>query len=233
MKFLALPKLLLSAFSVATLVSCGGGGGGASTATAPVTVPFKAAYANMIKNGSGGVTLNVSGSCGGTATLARGPSTTGVSFDGTAGRISSPTSTTLNLTGCLPATVSTSTTEYLDSTNVPVGATFSGGNYGFYLTPATIPDTITEGTSGTIGTMTLYTNSSKTVLAGKSVLTYTVKSNAPSSLVFALKITSSDAVGTVSSVEEDNYLVEARGNMGLFSATAQTFGASPISLTLK
>lgn len=215
------------------LASCGGGGGGGpAPAVATATVAFRTAF-NALNATSFQRSFAISGTCGGTAILSQTLPTIGVTFEGVAGRISHLQTTNLTLTGCVPSATLTSTTNYFDTNFTPLGSLASTGTYGVFAATPTIPANVTTGDTGTLGTLRLYTSSSKAVAAGLSALTYTVEADTNSSVIFNLKSTVADTTGAVVAIEEDRYRVTASGTATLISITARTFGASPTILVLQ
>jgi hypothetical protein len=221
---LAVSSLLFTSF----LTACGGGGGGNPAVS--VAVPLKSAYSALIAAGET-KTFKISGDCAGTAVLNRSPAIAGVTFDGVSGRQSAVLTSAANLVGCTPATISSTSTEYYDSSFTQVGTVFGNGNFGVFLTPMTIPATATVGASGPIGTQTLYTNNSKTVLAGQAVTTYTVEADSATTAIVNLTIKSFDAANTLLQTEQDRYRVDATSGKGtLISVDVQVATGSKLHL---
>ena len=94
-------------------------------------------------------------------------------FEGAAA-LSAVGTVTTNLTNCSPASNVASNTVYFDSNGVQLG--FSSGNrFGVFTAPPSVPDSVTVGSIGFIGTETLYTDNTKTVLIGRNELSYVVE----------------------------------------------------------
>src|SRR5678815_1985368 len=112
-------KRLLPLFlaSATFLTACGGGGGDAPatpTTDPNTTFPLAAAYrsdAQRAHNDS----FTISGTCGGTATQTVAAAVNATTFEG-APAFSQVVTQQINLTGCTPATASSTGTNYLDQT---------------------------------------------------------------------------------------------------------------------
>ncbi len=225
--------LFIAMVCASFLAACGGGGGGGpAPAVATATVSFRTAF-NALNASSFQKTFTISGTCGGTAILSQTLPTSGVTFEGVPGRISHLQTTNLTFTGCVPNAALSSSTNYFDANYTPLGSLASSSAYGVFAATPSIPATVTTGDSGTFGTILVYTNSTKAVSAGQSVLTYTVEADTTSSVIFNLKTTVIGTTGVVTAIEEDRYRVTASGTATLVSVNAQTFGPSPVNLILQ
>ena len=154
-------KCLISTIASCALLACGGGGGdnppaGASSAAVTLAFPLKNAL-NALAISGYSKTFSVSGTCTGTATWARSAASPGAAFQGVAALSAMGTITT-NLINCSPASSVVSNVVYFDSNGVRLG--FSSGNrFGVFTAPPSVPDSVTVGSTGSIGTETLYTDS--------------------------------------------------------------------------
>ena len=127
----------------------------------------------------------------------------------------------MNFTGCTLSSVAATSTTYYDSNYLPRGFSSVGSNYGVYLTAPTIPSTIMVGNTGTIGTETLYTNSTKTVGNGTSEVSYVVEADTATTAIINLIDRSYNAGGTLIATEQDRYRIDADGTLTPVSADIQ------------
>jgi hypothetical protein len=169
-------NIALTLIGAAVLTACGGGGGGDGVTQSKLSFQLQSAYKALVTHGFS-KTLTISGSCGGSGTYTVAPATTAATFEGTAGFSASQTAS-LSFTGCAPASSATTATAYFDSNYAPLGSVVQGGSYGVYTTPLTIPATVSVGDTGTLGTLTKYTDSTKTKLTcGSTILSYAIESD--------------------------------------------------------
>lgn len=77
------------------------------------------------------------------------------------------------------------------------------------------------GNTGTIGTQTLYTNSTKTVGNGTSVVSYVVEADTATTAIINLIDRSYNAGGTLIATEQDRYRIDAVGTLTPVSADIQ------------
>lgn len=88
------------------------------------------------------------------------------------------------------------------------------------------------GNTGTIGTETLYTNSSKTVGDGTSLVSYVVEADTASTAIINLINRRYNAGGTLIATEQDRYRIDAAGNLTPVSADIQYSYTSSTHLVL-
>lgn len=203
-----------------TLSGCGGDGGGNTAPTAStLSFPLQSAYKALVANG---VTKNftVSGSCSGVGIKASTPATTAATFEGVA-VLSAAGTFTLSLTNCSPASQSTTITDYYDSNYTPLGFYSAGVNYGVYQTQPVIPTSVAVGSTGTIGTATLFTDSTKTVGNGTQALSYVVEADTANSAIVNLISTINNASGILTVTEQDRYRIAATGALAPVSSDIQ------------
>ena len=224
--------LALSA-SLVLLAACGGGGD-SSTASGPVTstlsFPLQSGYRSLTANGSSN-NFTVSGSCTGTGTRTVGAANTTTTFEG-ATALSAANTLTMSLVGCTPSSSGATSTNYYDTNYIPRGFSAVGVNYGVYLTAPTVPNNIMVGNTGTIGTQTLYTNSSKTVSNGTDVSSYVIEPDTADTAIINLISRIYNASGTLTSTEQDRYRINAAGTLTPVSADIQYSNTSTTHLVL-
>ncbi len=171
----------------ALLGACGGGGGGGTTtAQGPVastlSFPMQSGYRALVANGLS-KSVTISGTCSGSGNISSSPANTAATFEGTQG-FSAVSTLTANYTNCTPASTAVTTTGYFDSNYDPRGIV--GINYGVFLTPLLIPTSVTVGGTGTLGTLTQYTDSSKSTADGRIDLSYVVEADTSTTAIVNL-----------------------------------------------
>ena len=216
-----------------TLVACGGGGssGGTTTTGGSQSFNMQAGIANMVAHGlsfnvslSGTVTVNgtstsVTGS--GMYTLAAGVSTT---FDGTAAMSQLQTlSGTVTADGqSLP--VSQSVTEYYATSSSDFLGETATGEYDVAQAPFQYPTSIEGTSSGTLGTVLRYTDSTMSVSQGTAQTTYAT--TAPTTQGGPVGITTTtkiyDTTNTLVETDVTNYSMTTSNVISFVSASAQT-----------
>jgi hypothetical protein len=197
-----------------------------SAASFPLQTGYRALVANgLLKS------FTISGTCSGSGHKASSPANTATTFEGISG-FSSTTTTTLTFTNCTPATSATTSTSYVDSNYVPLGFNSIGVNYGVYLSPPAIPTTVTVGSTGTVGTETLYTSSSKATPNGTIVSSYVVEPGTASTAIVNLIGKIYDAGGTLTATEQDRYRIDTTGTLTPTTVDIQYTNGSTTHLVL-
>ncbi|MGB7649861.1 MAG: hypothetical protein WBL62_01530 [Gallionella sp.] len=224
--------LLLSASAL--LTACGGGGGAApTTPTGPVvstlSFPLQSADKTIIANGFT-KTMLISGTCSGTGSNTASPATTPAVFEGVAG-FSSARTITLTFTNCTPASIAQTFTAYYDNNYLPHGMNSVGVNYGVFLTPPTIPASVTVGGTGVIGTETLYTDSTKLVGNGRQDGSYVIEADTANTAIvnFIWKIY--NAAGVLSSTSQVRFRIAMTGALVPLSEDIQYATGTHLLLT--
>ena len=225
--------LLLVGFS-----GCGGGGGGAAAPSGPVTstlsFPLQSGYKTTVANGLS-KSFTISGTCSGTGNRAQAPATTAATFEGVAG-FSAASSITMSLTNCTPASIAQSSTSYWDSNYVPhgfnTGASSVKANYGVYLTPPSIPTSVTVGGTGVIGTETLYTDSTKATGYGTSAISYIIEADTSTTAIVNLISNTYNTGNTLLWTEQARYRITSTGALTPVSADIQYANGSTTHLVL-
>ena len=134
------------------------------------------------------------------------------------------------MTNCTPASSASTTTKYYDTNYVPLGYNAIGGNYGVYLTPPVFPISVIVGSTGIVGTLTFYTDSTKTTPAGRQDVSYVVEADTASTAIinFISKIYNASSVLT--STEQDRYRIAATGPLTFVSIDTQSANGSTTHL---
>lgn len=206
------PTILALALSTGFLAACGGGGSDAPTGPVKSTLsfPLDAAYA---KGFTTGVSLNgtaVDGADTYTMSLAITPAADEV-FEGVLSKKSSG-ALTMKKNG---AVLVADTISYYYSINpfTQTGARYSDGSYavltnntGNYPTAAKVDD------AGTIGTLTVYTDASKTAVKATSQNTWTLEADTATTAFACANSVIRDAAGTQTGTAAGCTKIDTNGN---------------------
>jgi len=206
-------------------------GGGHNTAT-PVSANFdlQAGIAKMVTNGlsanvnlSGTVSVNsVSTAFTGSGTFTRAPAV-GATFNGTAA-LSQTTTVAGSITAAGHTTpYSTSVTDYYASSDSAFLGEVSGSEYDVAQAPFLYPTTVVGGSSGTLGTLSRYTDSTMSVSLGTAQVSYflmtPVDPGSPIGVVVTTKIY--DTQNTLIETDVTNYTMTSSSVISLSGASAQ------------
>jgi FKBP-type peptidyl-prolyl cis-trans isomerase len=197
--------------------------------------PLMLAYAGFLAQGMTEIG-QISGTCGGgyRTTLDRPVTAT---FEGAASYAVND-ATTMNLTGCSPATFSTTTIHYFNTNYAPLGSADPGLEYTRILNPVpALPLRVGVGDSGNYGTQTLYTDSSKATITGRRELTYTIEADAgsttPASAIFNLAARTYDNNSVLTQTLQARYRLRTDGTVTHLSDDVQYAGTSTVHLVRK
>lgn len=206
------PTILALALSTTFLAACGGGGD-TPAPTGPVasslSFPLQSGYRALVANGLS-KNFTVSGTCTGSGNKSSSPATTAATFEGVAG-LSATSTLTISLTNCTPASTAVTSTAYFDTNYDPRGFNSVGVNYGVYLTPLVIPTSVAVGGTGTAGTATLYTDSTKTTPNGSIVLSYVVEADTSTTAIVNLIANMYNTSGTLTATERSRFRITSTG----------------------
>jgi hypothetical protein len=187
--------------------------------------------ANMVTNGlsanvalSGTASVNgVSHTFTGSGTFTRAP---GVSATFNATLASSQVTTvagTITVSG-QSSPYSTSVTDYYASSDAALLGEVSGSEYDVAQAPIVFPAMIVGGSSGTLGTLTRYTDSTMSVSLGTAQVSYSVMApvdpGSPIGVAMTTKIY--DTQNTLIETDVTNYTMTSSNVISLSSASAQT-----------
>jgi hypothetical protein len=217
------------------LAACGGGGYSSGSAGAGMlSFPLQGAYSALI---AGGFTKSytVSGTCSGTATETDTAAAGGATFEGVGGRLSVTTTFMTNYSGCALASGTTTSVSYYDSNYTPLGVNTTGGTYSVFTTPPSFPGSVMVGSTGAIGTITRYTDSSKATVAGHGDFTYIVEADASSMYPVYTDIVNLidkefDASNTLTSTQQSRYRIAGTGALTPVSIDIQQANGSTTHL---
>lgn len=228
-------KSLIGLCLVALLSGCGGGGGSVEPSgpvTSTLSFPVQSAWGAYVAAGTT-KSFVISGTCSGTASATQSAAAGGATFEGVTGRLSATRVFTMSLSNCTPASSAVTTTLYFDTNYVPLGSSTVGTNYGVYLVPPTIPPSVMVGGAGILGTATLYTNSTKSVAAGRVDASYVVEADTASTVIFNLIAKVYNVAGVLTATEQDRYRIGATGALTLVSIDTQAANGSTTHLVFQ
>jgi hypothetical protein len=204
----------------ATLSACGGGGGGGASQTYPLRTALdsltRAGSAFQLTATGTSATSAVDGDCSGTMNETDGAATIPATFNGKPGW-SSDIIASLHFTNCTPADLTASETDYFDSNYLPLGAVVSGGKYGIYLTPPVVPEMVSVGNTGVIGTLSFFTDSTQATPDGHADRTYTIEADTATTAIANSISKVYDAAGTLTSTSQVRYRIDTKGKLSIVS----------------
>ena len=211
------------------LAGCGGGGSGRSGPTASnLSFPFAAGYGARIAAGATD-NYSISGSCAGSATMTNGAASAST-FEGVTGFAAAQT-LTQSLTNCTAATNAVSGTTYWDSTFAPLGYSIPGVEYAKFLTaPPPLPASVRVGDTGVDATLTRYTDSTKTVTTGQSVLSYVIEADSADTAVVNLISMDYNTSNQLLFTQQTRMQISANGTLSAVSIDVQASTTSTIHL---
>lgn len=223
-------KYTLAATAVAILTACGGGGGGGSSGPVASTNSFNvlSGWQTLVSAGFT-KTYSVSGTCTGTMTITAAPASTSTTFEGSPA-LSSNSVGSFSWTGCTPGSGSTTIVRYYDSNYLPLGRSIAGGDYGIYTTSPTLPTTAKVGDVYVIGTLTEYTNSTKSTSAGREDTTLVMEADTATTAIANVISKSYNSSGTLTATEQNRYRVAANGSLTPISFDIQYANGSTTRL---
>ena len=190
----------------------------AGTPAVVATVPAQSAVINWMKDANSQIfSTYTSNGCLGSLTSSKTNGTSQTELFEGANRPYSTTTTTISYSNCTPATTTGVERLFTDSNYIPFGYSITSGApandafYGLYSSTPNIPANLTAGASGNIGIINRYTNSTKGVSAGRSVVTYTTSAETSTTLIFNLVSTVYDAANTLTYTEINTYRITSAG----------------------
>jgi hypothetical protein len=214
----------------AILISACGGGNGAPSMPPPANYDLQAGMAKMVTNGlsanvglSGTGTGNgVSAAFTGSGTFTRPPAVS-ATFNGTAA-LSQSTIVAGSITAAgQTAPYSTSVTDYYASSDSVFLGEVSANEYDVAQAPISFPTMVVGGSSGTLGTLSRYTDSTMSVSLGTAQVSYStltpVDPGSPIGIVVTTKIY--DTQSTLFETDVTNYAMTSSNVISLAGASAQ------------
>jgi hypothetical protein len=222
---------LAAALSAALLTACGGGGGdaGGMPNGNAMAFPLQAGYKALISSGYS-IDFTVSGSCSGTASQVNSKAQV-ATFEGTAGA-GAVSIQTIDFGDCTPSHTVASETEYFDASYAALGSSVENDEYGVYEAPASFPVSVKVGDSGSYGTETLYSDSSKAQVTGRAVRTWRVDPDTASTAIGILTTQVFDATNQLDNTQQSRYRLAADGTLTILGVDIQVAGPNGLHLVL-
>ena len=224
-----------------SLSACGGGSGGTTLGPGTSTYNIAAGVsglathgmkANLVVSGSvtvGGAAVPLSGA--GTYSLAAAVTGT---FNGAAAVAQVGSVNATVTAGGPPSSYLRSVTDYYDPGSFALLGAASTGEYDVAQAPIAYPTMVAPGSSGTLGTLSRYTDETLSVVLGTAQLSYVLTApataGAPATVEFTQKFY--DTHQAVTATEVRDYSLTATNTMLLVSSTIQK-GTDTLTVTVK
>ena len=228
--------VLVGAFAAALLSACGGGGGGGGTPTGGGGVTSTSSF--NVRSGyqarvTAGATDNyaVTGTCAGTAQIVNG-ATASTTFEG-ATALSASQMATVNFSNCTPSLSTASGTNYFDSNFALLGSTVTGVEYAKFAngtTPTALPTGAKVGDTGTLSTLTTYTDASKSTVTGSRTVTYAMEADTATTAILNVIVKTFDTSNALQVTQQSRYRVAADGSLTVLTIDVQYSGTSTAHL---
>ncbi len=224
--------LLLVAVCSSALAACGGGHSGSTPQS--TTYDLQAGYGNLITTGlTTTVTLSGTDVVNGTSvtftgngTLSYAPATSTI-FDNSPALSQMESFTgTVSVAG-QSKDLSTSVTDfYAPSTYAFLGESSTTGEYDVAQSPIVYPSSVVGGSSGALGTINRYTDSTMSVTLGTAQLSYTVSAPVDSGSPVLVAITNAiyDTSDTLVETDVSTFSLTTSNELAFVSATTQMNG---------
>ena len=204
----------------ALLVGCGGGGGSSSNVTPVTSFQLQSGYKKLIANGASW-NLSISGTCTGSGTIstsAPGAAT----FEG-ASALSTTETLSTSFTNCTPASHAITALNYYDSNYNPLGFSTVGMDYAVFQTPlpSPLPTSVSVGNTGVFGTLTVYTDSTKTTSTGTRIISWAIESGTTTTAVVNVIGKGYNTSSQLLFTQQTRYSIDASGTLTLISIDVQ------------
>jgi hypothetical protein len=234
--------LILTA-TLLVFASCGGGGGGGGS-TGPVastlSFPLQASGAALVKNGYSiamkakgtAATQATDGLCSGTFDLTQTAANTATTFEGSPA-LSATRVSSIAFTNCTPANVSVTATHFYNSAYDELGFSVVGGRYGVETVIGNTPAMVKVGNSGTLGSTTFYTDSSKAVFDGHDEDSFVVEADTANSVIVNFISKDYNAASQLTTTEQDRVRIDSAGVLTPLSIDIQYSTTSTTHLVFR
>jgi hypothetical protein len=127
--------------------------------------------------------------------------------------LSGTTVVTTSFSNCTPSSSADTTTSYTNSSYIPLGYSILGGKYGVYASTPVLPTTIRVSDTGIIGSVTRYTNSTKSTGAGRQDVSYVVEADTATTAIINVIAKFYSSSNTLEATEQDRYRIDANNTM--------------------
>lgn len=225
-------KFWVSVSMLTALASCGGGGGGGSNTSTVVASTnafnLRAGYVSLVSTGYA-KTFTLSGTCTGTFTTTSTAASTSATFE-TAPALSATETATATLVGCTPSSIASTGTRYFNTSYMPLGFNFPSANYGVYASVPVISTAAHVGDTAIVGTVNLFTDSTKATSAGHEDVSYVINPDTSTTAIVDLITKSYNASNVLLSTEQDFYRMAANGTLTAISLDIQYANGSTTHL---
>jgi hypothetical protein len=162
----------------------------------------------------------VRGYCNGTLTLTKSAPYLST-FEGQSA-LSASSVSTFNYWNCFPSFGSSVSLSFYNSNYEQIGLSSDGTYYGVLLNgPARLPTWVRVGDFFVIGTMTAYSNPTKTILSGRQDLTLFVEADTATTAIANFVSQSYNAAGTLMTTEQNRYRITTEGRLSHISFDIQ------------
>ncbi len=212
------------------LAGCGGGGdSNADTPDTRPSFPLQAAYAARIVSGA---TDNfvASGHCTGTVSLAAG-AVTPTTFEGVNAYQATTRVTADLMCGSGPSLVTDeSSTDYFDANYMPMGSSDADEYMRYTSAPVVFAAQVRAGDAGSLGTGTIYSDSTKAQVTGQVRSRYVVQADTSTTLIVVVITDYYTAAGQIDSTGEFRYRLGLNGSLTMVSITSDQAGPDPMSV---
>jgi hypothetical protein len=213
------------------LSACGGGSGGSGGIATPTTYDLQAGYAGFVMNGetstvtlSGNVISNgVSTPFTGTGTLTVSPATS-ATFNGTTAQAQ-----VVGISGTLAAAgqsipYSSTVTDYYGAGTVTFLGENSQAEFDVASTPLSYPTSLVGGATGTLGTLSRYTDNTMAISLGTVQLSYDAIAPATAGGPLTVNITTKtyDTQNALVETDVTTYSLASSNTMTLVKGTIQS-----------
>jgi hypothetical protein len=138
----------------------------------------------------------------------------------------------MSFTNCTPSSLAQSSTAYFDSNYEPLGVNSVGVNYGVYVPTPNLPTSVKVGDTGIVGTMNLYTNSTKSTNNGTSLVSYIIEADTSSTAIVNVITKLYNTSQILTATEQTRYRIDALGTFSPISTDIQYANGSTSHLVL-
>jgi hypothetical protein len=221
---------VLGSFAI-FLSACGGGGGGGTAPPPAATFNLQAGYVNLVSAGltanvalSGTVVVNgTSAPFTGTGTLTLAPAVSATFNNSPALSQTETISGTVTAAG-QSAPYSASVTDYYAAGSGAVLGESTTQEYDVVQSPFTYPTSVVGGSSGILGTVSRYTDSSLGVSLGTTQISYAVTAPVDPGSPVSVQLTNKiyDAQNTLTETDVTTFSLTSSNVLSFVSAGAQT-----------
>ncbi|MBI4937252.1 MAG: hypothetical protein HY846_03380 [Nitrosomonadales bacterium] len=210
----------LSAYKAAIIAVQATAPSGAGQVASAQSFPLQSGYNARVANGYS-ANYTISGTCSGTESIVWSPPVAGI-FEG-ASALGAAASYTFTITtpSCgAAASGATTGTRYYDTSYAYLGSSFPG-QYTVPTSPITIPASVKVADTGTLGTASIYTDSTKAVLLGQYVFSYAVELDTASTAIINL-ITKLYSSSVLIATEQERSRIASDGTLTPISIDKQS-----------